>query len=167
MANIPYDYANLDISKLGELGSLANWGTPKSAGFNMDPMAQEFGSYQANLSGVIPGSYPMNNIGIPNDGGGFFGSFLDKRGADGSMTQGWGGMALSAATGLANAYMGMKQLGIAKDTLKFNKQKHAQNYDAQKRTTNASLEDRQRGRVASNPGAYESVGSYMDKNGIR
>lgn len=89
-------------------------------------------------------------------------SFLGKAGAPG-----WGGMALGAAQGLFNGYLGLQQLGMAKDAMKENKRQFNLNYDAQRRTTNAALEDRQRARLASNPGAYESVGAYMNKNGIQ
>ena len=63
--------------------------------------------------------------------------------------------------------MGMKQYGLAKQSLAEGKLQFQLNYDAHKTTTNSALEDRQRARVASNAGAYESVGDYMDKNGIR
>lgn len=76
---------------------------------------------------------------------------------------GWGGLALGAAQGLGNAFMGMKQYGLAKKTLKENKRQFQENFNAQKKTTNASLEDRQRARVAANSGGYESVGDYMNK----
>lgn len=79
---------------------------------------------------------------------------------------GWGGMALSAAGGLASTFLGMKQYGLAKQTLAENKRQFQMNYDAQKQTTNTRMEDRQAARVASNPGAYQSVGDYMAKNRI-
>ncbi len=91
---------------------------------------------------------------------------LGKKLADGSQVQGWGAPAVNLASGLAGAYFGMQQLGLAKDTLAQNKQQFQLNFDAQKKTTNASLEDRQRARVASNPNAYQSVGAYMQHNGI-
>jgi hypothetical protein len=75
--------------------------------------------------------------------------------------------ALGAAQGLANVWMGMKQYGLGKKTLAENKRQFGLNFDAQMRTTNAALEDRQRARVASNPGAYQSVGEYMNKNAIK
>jgi hypothetical protein len=80
---------------------------------------------------------------------------------------GWGGFALGAANSAASMFFGMQQYGLAKDTLNENKRQFQMNYDAQKQTTNTALEDRQRARVASNAGAYESVGSYMDKNGVK
>ena len=85
---------------------------------------------------------------------------------NGVKTNGAGGSILGIAQGLGNAYMGMQQFGLAKKALKQGKEQFEKNYAAQRQTTNASLEDRQRARVASNAGAYESVGSYMQKNGI-
>lgn len=85
---------------------------------------------------------------------------------NGVTTQGWGGTALGITQGLGNAWMGMKQYGLAKDQLAQSKKQFEMNYAAQQKTTNSALEDRQRARVASNPGAYQSVGDYMKKNGI-
>lgn len=105
-------------------------------------------------------------------GGAGFNDWLKSTGilgstdADGLKTQGWGGMALGAASGLGNAFLGMQQYGLAKDTLNENKRQFQLNFDAQKKTTNARLEDRQAARVASNPGAYQSVGDYLKKYGV-
>jgi hypothetical protein len=93
---------------------------------------------------------------------GFFGSTA----ADGAKTQGWGGTALGVGQGIANLYMGMKQYGLAKDQLAFSKDQFNKNYAAQQKTINAQMQDRQAARVASNPGAYQSVGDYMKQNGI-
>jgi hypothetical protein len=81
--------------------------------------------------------------------------------------QGWGMPALGAAQGLFNSWLGLKQYGLAKDQLAQSKQEFGLNYDAQRSTTNSQLEDRQRARVASNSGAYESVGNYMSQYGIK
>lgn len=80
---------------------------------------------------------------------------------------GWGGAALGAAQGLFSGYLGMKQYGLAKEKLAESKRQFELNYGAQKSLTNSQLEDRQRARVASNAGAYQSVGDYMDKNGVK
>ena len=85
---------------------------------------------------------------------------------EGTTINGFGGLALGAASGLGNLWMGMKNYGLAKDQLAFQEDAYAKNYAAQKQTTNASLEDRQRARVAANPAAYASVSDYMAKNGI-
>ena len=73
---------------------------------------------------------------------------------------------LNTLSGLANTWMGIQQYNLAKDAFKENKRQFNLNYNAQKKNYNSSIEDRQRARVAANPGAYESVGSYMQKNGL-
>lgn len=118
--------------------------------------------------------FASSGNGTMGGGGGWFDSmkswgqdsgFLGKT-ENGVTTQGWGGTALGIAQGLGNAWMGMKQYGLAKDQLAQSKKQFEMNYAAQQKTTNSALEDRQRARVASNPGAYQSVGDYMKKNGI-
>lgn len=86
---------------------------------------------------------------------------------DGTQFNGWGGMALGAAQAGANLFMGMKNYGLAKDSLKESRRQFDLNYGAQRDTLNTRMEDRQRARVASNPTAYQSVGDYMDQNRIR
>jgi hypothetical protein len=93
--------------------------------------------------------------------------FLSTRDANGMQTQGWGGLALGAAQGLGSLYLGMQQYNLAKDTLANSKAQFERNFAANKATTNARLEDRQRARIASNAGAYQSVGDYMDKYGVK
>ena len=116
--------------------------------------------FDINFGGNTIPSYDTGNGGA--SGKGFWGSMIgDKE------NPGWGGMALGAASGLASAFMGMKQYGLAKDTLAQNKQQFQMQYDAQKSMTNSSLEDRQRARIASNPGAYQSPGDYMSKYGVK
>ena len=113
-----------------------------------------------------PGGALTPQFGGGSGGGNWWDGALGSTNAQGMKTDGWGGMALSTVSGLMNAYMGMKQYGLAKQTLAHNKDQFAKNYAAQKTTTNAAFEDRQRARVASNPGAYQSVGDYMKKNAI-
>ncbi len=97
-------------------------------------------------------------------GNGMFGGmfdgmdFLDPNGAGGAITGG-----LGAISSLYGAYTANK---LGQEELDFQRKTYNQNYAAQKRTTNAAMEDRQRARVASNSGAYESVDSYMNKNRI-
>lgn len=98
--------------------------------------------------------------------GGLFDNFFNKTDKNGISQQGWGGLALGGAQGLGNLYLGMQQYGLAKDALANARRQFDINYGAQKKLTNANLEDRQRARVAANPGAYQSVGDYMTKNGL-
>lgn len=85
----------------------------------------------------------------------------------GTRVNGWGDLLLGLTEGLGSAYMGMKQYGLAKEQLQFSKDAFNKNYAAQAKMTNSTLEDRQRARIAANPGAYQSVGDYMAKNGIQ
>lgn len=98
-------------------------------------------------------------------GSGLFDGFLGKT-ENGVTSQGWGGMALGTAQGLMNGYMGLKQYGLAKDTFNENKRQFGLNYDAQQKTTNAHLADRQAARVAGSTSGYQSVADYMKTNGI-
>ena len=109
---------------------------------------------------VSPGVMDQFNDWFNNSG------FLQKKDASGMTSGGWGTAGLGIAQGLGNAWMGMQNLKVAKDTLKANKEQFALNYGAQKQTTNTALEDRQRARVAANSTAYQSVGDYMNKNRI-
>jgi hypothetical protein len=94
-------------------------------------------------------------------------AILGFRDDKGNQTMGLGSLAIGGISALGNLYMGMKQYDLMKDQLGFSKDSFAKNWEAQKTTTNSALEDRQKARVASNAGAYESVGSYMKKNGIK
>lgn len=113
-----------------------------------------------NTVGTDPGM--MSRFGNWFKNSGFTGSTDTKTGIK---TDGWGGMALGVAQGLGSAYMGLKQYGLAKDQLAFQKSAYNKNYAAQRQSTNTDLADRQAARVAANS-SYESVGSYMNKNRI-
>ena len=80
--------------------------------------------------------------------------------------QGWGGLAIGTLGGAANLYMGLQQYNLAKQALATTQEQMNRNYEAQKKTTNAEMEDRQRARVASNPTGYVSVADYMNQNRI-
>lgn len=132
--------------------------------------AQAFGGYGSgmNLLNTNPINTPaaVNGIALPQLPAQTQGyDWLSPTNIFGK--DGWGGMALGAAQGLFNGYLGLQQLGMAKKAFAENQRQFNLNYDAQRRTTNAALEDRQRARLASNPGAYESVGTYMDRNGVK
>jgi hypothetical protein len=108
----------------------------------------------------------------PGGGGSILDQFkslpwLTTKDSSGVTTQGWGGIGLGAVQGLSNAFMGMQQYNLAKQQLEEGKRQYDQNYSAQRSTTNAQLEDRQRARVAANPGAYQSVGDYMNQYGVK
>ena len=147
--------------------SLGNYGNPLITQNQVQPFSFKAPNTSPVQMAYAAGTPNVPSVGEPGSDFWSMKSMLGGKNADGSVDMGWGGMALGAAQGLGNAYMAMKQYGLAKDSLAENKRQFQLNYDAQKSTTNSALEDRQRARVASNAGAYQSVGDYMDKNGIR
>ena len=104
--------------------------------------------------------------GITSGGPSFMESMIGYTNADGTKVNGWGGASLGLLQGLGSAYTGFELNSRAKDQLAFNKNAFEKNYAANRQSMNTRLEDRQRARVASNAGAYQSVGDYMAKNGI-
>ena len=137
--------------------------TPTESGYVADAIKSQSANYMAAnpMAGQGVGSSFARPDLFSLDG------FLGGKNADGSSFNGWGGMAMGAIQGLGNAYMGMKQYGLAKEQLQFSKDAFERNFAAQRQMTNTNLQDRQRARVASNPGAYQSVGEYMSKNGVQ
>ena len=118
---------------------------------NTNPVVQPNATFGNSLSPFPGQATPTNSFGLDNMLG----------------PNGWGGLALGVGQGLFSGYLGLQQLGMAKKAFGENQRQFNLNYDAQRRTTNSALEDRQRARLASNAGAYESVGSYMDRNGVK
>ena len=151
---------------MGWLDSLMSWGggSATTNGVAANPELMKINNY-----GSFNGTAPITTLPNGDAGslfGGLFDGFLDSTDKNGIKTQGWGGMALQGMQGLGNSYMGMKQFGLAEDALKEQKRQFNINFDAQRKTTNSQLSDRQRARVASNPGAYASEADYMKQWGI-
>jgi hypothetical protein len=80
---------------------------------------------------------------------------------------GWAMPAIGTISGLANTWLGFKQLGIAEDSLDFQKGAFSKQFEANKQLTNSRLSDRQRARIASNPEAYQDHDSYMASWGVK
>ena len=142
-------------------GSQYSFSNPNS--FNYGSAGQSFGdgfdiskliqtNPQFGMQGLSEGFGNLGSYG--NTGGGFnLGSLQTGLGAIGQ---------------LAGLFMGMQQYGLQKDALKFQKDTFNKNWAAQSQLTNSRLEDRQRARVASNPGGnYEDVASYMNRYGVK
>lgn len=159
------------------LQAMQGWGTPAPAApYATAPMFPSLPSAPAvapAVSSFFPGNMEgsdwsqglgtamQGNVAAP---GGL--SFLDRL-VGTKDAPGVGGLALGAINGIGSAYMGMQQYGMAKKQFEASQKQFQMNYDAQKTLTNSRLEDRQRARVAANPGAYQSVGDYMARNGVR
>ena len=111
---------------------------------------------------------------IGNNGGNGAGPGLFSRqslfgGTDpstGISTGGWAPIALGAGQALFGAMQGNKATALAEKQFKEGKRQFDLNFNASRKSINTELEDRQRARVASNSGAYESVGDYLKKNAV-
>lgn len=153
---------------LGNMGSYAPMVVPSPfiPNYGLNAVQQGGSQFLPQLGGITPVGTATQPTGLGQQ----FNQWLKDTGVTGTKEDpGWGGMAMGAASGIASAYMGLQQYGLARDTLNQHKAEYAANYDAQRRTTNANLEDRQAGRIAAaGPNSrYQSVGDYMSKNGIK
>ena len=92
--------------------------------------------------------------------------FGGKDAQTGNLSTGILPVGIGSLTGLVGAYTGLEQLQVAKDNLAFQKDAFNKNFTNQAKLTNSQLADRQRARVMDSPGAYESVGDYMNKYGV-
>lgn len=134
-------------------GNLDGWGGPTNQ--------------SAALNGVTAG-LNNSNSGIMGGLSGLLGSAFGGVNDNGTTSLGWAAPTIGIAQAIMGGINGNRQLGLAEDNLKEGKRQFNLNYGAQRQTTNTQLEDRQRARVASNPGGgYESVDSYLEKNRIR
>lgn len=118
--------------------------------------AANWGSYGGPESGFNRAGDPLSGWGSKAMGQG--------------IALGMGG--LQAINGGMQAYLGMKNYGLAKETLASNKEQYWNNYTNQARLTNTQLRDRQNGRVAmaqsnNNPGAVQSTDEYMKENSVK
>jgi len=150
---------------MGELGGVASgpgYRSPVAPPVARGLSQQVMGGFSSALSRFVPG-FSQNGTGSGNMWGSLLGKTDTKTGIK---TDGWGGLALGAAQGVAGAYLGMKQYGMAKQQLAEAKRQFNVNYEAQRKSLNTRMQDRQAARVASNPEAYQSVGAYMKENRI-
>ena len=145
-------YAPIQHSPLSQ--GMSGWGNQSSIPLNQLDQAttnayQSLGSYGVGASSNAPAEL----------------SWLDKM--IGTKDQpGWGGLALGGAQFLGNAFMGMKQYGLASDAFNESKKQFSMNYDAQKGLTNSQLADRQARRIKEGR-ATGTVDDYMSKYGVK
>ena len=166
--------ANGNSMGIPDVGGMQNWGNGVDF-TSASPAMNAGGGYdmsQFTDYGQTSPVAPNINFGGASPQGmwaGGWNGFTQQTNGDGSTYGGWGTAALGAASGLVNSYMGIKQFGLAKDSLKEGKRQFDLNYGAQKSMVNSRLEDRQRSRVADSGGKgdYDSTSDYMKKYGIQ
>lgn len=168
-------------TKYGSFGT--NWGMPQNYQPQVQTPDQGFSLSKSDLDGTnifgansAPGAWgdwgsTVSN-GIPAGEGGILGSlknlpWLDSVDAKSGMkSQGMLGAGIGAASSIFNAYMGMKQYGLAKEQFKFNKDMTTRNFNAQANMTNSNLADRQTARNAAG-GGNRDVAGYMADYGVK
>lgn len=183
-------YQPLPPLALTQPAAIPDWRSPyvppAAQGFNVGQPAQpnlQIGPQSAAAPTYGVGSaYGPDNIDVgggwnpalaggsataPKAPGSIFDSFLQQRGGDGTTSGGWGQAGLGILQGVGGLYLGMQQYNLAKDALATSKEQFNRQFEVNKNLTNSRLEDRQRARVASNAGAYQSVGDYMNQNGVK
>lgn len=129
-----------------------------------------------------PSSGSAIGAAAPSGGGGFINSFLNNIGLDqetqmslfGGTDAATGNQSLGiipgimgAATGIGQTWLGMQNLGLAKDQLNFTKQAYQQNLANQIKEYNTRMEDRLRGRTSDYQGKEEDIQREMDKRGLK
>ena len=115
----------------------------------------DWNNWGKNLGGSALGG-GASSIGSPDRS--LMSSALQQRYADGSQGGGYLTAGLGIAQGLGNAWLGMKQYGVAKDSLNESKRQFGLNFGAQQKMTNMQIEDRMN--LAKAEGRD---GSYMEK----
>lgn len=163
-ANNPSQYS----SQLQNLGGYGLGGQPNSGIGNSAFLNQSSSDIASGFQD--PTKIPQFGGGS-DDGSGLFGGDAWAKmfgGVDGDGNQIGGAAPVLATLGqsIMGAYSGMKRYGQAQDQLKEAKRQFDANYEAQRKSINTSMEDRQRARVASNPDGYRSVSEYMKKNRV-
>lgn len=156
-----------------QVPEINNWGQPTtqpyampqpSGGGGVNPMSALQPFDTSGYAGM------MKTMPDPAAGGGWFsrGSMFGQIDpVTKAATGGWAMPAVQTFSSLANAWLGMKQYGMAKDALKEGKRQFDMNYDANKKTVNESQEARQIARLDATGGKiHKPVAEHMAQYGI-
>lgn len=129
----------------------------------------------AGYGGALPTAASLSSFGAGGNGQAY--NFGDGTGPQAQPGQGgamnWlkdGNNLSSVFTGiqaLAGAYLGFKNMQLAKDQFGFQKDAFNKNYANQRQTYNTSLEDRIRGRTSDYQGKEQDVQKYLASNQLR
>ena len=153
--------------------SVNNWGQMPSVMLPQQQYGVGFDTGPTNYLDTMQ-QYGLDTSANPAAGGaatspGFTGmqKVFGGTNAAGESTMGWGTAGLKVGQTLLNGYLGLQSLGVAKDQLDFQKKAFNMNYQNQKQATNRQLRDRQMRRQHERPDYYQSVGEYMQQNGVK
>lgn len=143
----------------GSMSSMASYSAPAMPSVAVEgvPVASTSGNLFSNLfgdGGVGDGLFTRKSM------------FGGRDATTGMSTMGWAPAALGIGQALMGAFQGRQAMRLAEDQFKESRRQFDLNFNTQRQTMNTAMEDRQRARVASNPGAYDSVEDYMNKNRV-
>ena len=138
--------------------------TPQNLNITMGDATRNFAP-AADLKLGNPLSTINGGPGVNNTSRGWYDNMVGYKDSDGTASNGWGGLALGAAQGLFSGYLGMQQLGLAKDQLATQKEQWGLNFGAQQKTTNERLATRQARRNSERSSSVPAA-EYMAKYGI-
>lgn len=142
------------------------------AGLSMIPSLWDQGSMSPTLDGMSTGfsnsanSFNNTTLGSASGSGSWLDGLLGGSGGGEMSGLQMGQLGLGGLSSLANAYLGFQNMSLANKQYQSQLDQFNKQWSANRKLTNASLSDRQAARVASNPNAYQSVDSYMEKYGI-
>ena len=157
---------NTQWNPLGDLwNSISNWGGNQDA---MQPTQYQQPQPQPNAPGPLRIQAAMQNT-MANSNTSFNPTFWDKMFGYQKGDVQYGAMApglLQGAGSIAQSILGWGQLSEGKRQNALAQDNWQKQYDNQATLTNASQRDRQSARVAAAPGAYQSVGEYMQQNKV-
>jgi len=123
--------------------------------YSMDTSLGSVGTAAASVAGAID---PNQFTSLQK--------WLGGTNAAGAQTMGYIPTALGIGNIGLNAFMGMKQYGLAKDQFNFQKDAFNKNYSLQKKTLNNTMANRARANAAANPNAM-SEAEYMSNYGLK
>ena len=112
-------------------------------------------------------SDPSSNSSDANTRGNWKQLLFGKNNQDGTRDRGALMPMLNTFTGLASAYLGMKQYGLAKDSFKQSKKEFGLNYDAQRNTTNQQMAGIAKAQYSANPDFYDKPDKVMNDFSVR
>ena len=109
---------------------------------------------------------PFSQLGIGQNQTSMFDNFLPWKDANGTSGMGWGMPVLGMGKSIFDGWLGMQQLGVAKDNLAFQKNAFSKQFENQRTLTNNDLRDRQNARIAASPGMFQDTESYMKQHSV-
>lgn len=125
-------------------------------------------------NGAQPPWWQQQQMGVPAFGKhnmdpnnrGWQGWLFGGKDKAGTVYQGAAMPALQLLKGGMDTWMGLKQLGLAEDSLNFQKNAFSKQFTNQASLLNTQMADRQKARVDRNAGNNMAVDEYMNKNAV-